>query len=417
MNSNTLAFPSHRFPLLVSLIALGIATLADTAYAQSTVNKEQLDPVIVTAAGVGTDPLTTPASVTVITGQELEKGNFVDLTDALRNVPGVAVAGGAGAENIYLRGLPAEYTLILIDGKRLNSRAARTNGSGGVDQYFMPPASAIDRIEIVRGPMSSLYGSDAMGGVINIITKPSSGQWTGSLSVEATVPKHDEDSSERQQSFYLNGALIDNTLGLQVWGRHLDRSPSERIEIGRIVGQDKRDIEDINARMIWTPSFNNEFMFEVAKNDMETEASNETIIENPRRSASLGYDGQLGRWHVISSAYREEAEQSISRSRTNRKPEITTSILDTKASTDYAWHGAHELTLGSQWKEDELEDQNLGLGSTQQEAFSNVQWALFAEDIWALTPTFDLTTGARYTHDERFDGEVTPRVYGLWALS
>lgn len=409
--------PFSRLPLLLSAAALSGSALSCTAHADDAVPAERLAPMVVTAAGVETDPLTAPASVTVITGEELEKESFVDLTDALRNVPGVAVAGGAGAENIYLRGLPAEYTLILIDGKRLNSRAARTNGSGGVDQYFMPPASAIERIEIVRGPMSSLYGSDAMGGVINIITKPSSGQWTGSLTVEATVPEHDEDSSERQQSFYLNGSLIDDTLGLQVWGRHLDRSPSERMEDGRAVGQDERDIEDINARLTWTPSFNHELTLEVAKNDMETDSGNDTITENPRRSASLGYDGQLGRWHLIGSAYREQAKQRISSSRTNREPEITTSILDAKASTDYAWYGTHELTLGSQWKEDELEDQNLGLGSTRQQAFSNVQWALFAEDIWTLAPPFDLTTGARYTHDERFGGEVTPRVYGLWALS
>ncbi len=412
--------PPLRLPLLFTAAVLGGGSLAATAQTADAESPLNLGPVVVTAAGVETWTLTSPASVTVIAGEELEKSSFVDLTDALRNVPGVAVAGPADGENIFIRGLPSEYTLILIDGKRLNSRAARTNASGGVDQFYMPPASAIERIEIVRGPMSSLYGSDAMGGVINIITKRFSSGWTGALTVEATVPEQGEDSSERQQSFYLNGALIKDTLGLQVWARHLDRSPSEREENGRVVGQDERNIEDIRVRLAWIPSVLHEITLEVAQNELESisdSQGSEAIFDNPRRSASLGYDGQLGRWSVVGTAYREEAEQQISISRTNRNPEITTTVLDAKASRNYNWAGGHMITLGGQWREDELADQNLGLGSTDQEDFSNFQWALFAEDIWSMTPTFTLTTGARYTKDERFGGEVTPRVYGLWEVA
>src|SRR3546814_10078892 len=65
----------------------------------------------------------------------------------------------------------ASYTLILVDGKRVSTRETQTNGSTGTDQSWVPPLEAIERIEVVRGPMSSLYGSDAMGGVVNIITR------------------------------------------------------------------------------------------------------------------------------------------------------------------------------------------------------------------------------------------------------
>ncbi|WP_407815695.1 TonB-dependent receptor plug domain-containing protein, partial [Staphylococcus aureus] len=92
---------------------------------------------------------------------------YRDLTDALREVQGVSVTGIANEKDVFIRGLPGAYTLILVDGKRQSTRDARTNGNSGFEQSFVPPVSAIERIEVVRGPMSSLYGSDAMGGVIN----------------------------------------------------------------------------------------------------------------------------------------------------------------------------------------------------------------------------------------------------------
>ena len=83
----------------------------------------------------------------------------------------------------------AKYTLILIDGKRQNSRETRTNSDSGVEGGWTPPLSAIERIEVVRGPMSSLYGSDAMGGVINIITRKVPSEWGGEIRMDSTIQK------------------------------------------------------------------------------------------------------------------------------------------------------------------------------------------------------------------------------------
>src|SRR5690606_23975299 len=79
--------------------------------------------------------------------------------------------------------------------------------------------SAIERIEVVRGPMSSLYGSDAMGGVINIITRKVADVWSGSVTVDGTLQQHSEYGNSGQVSFYGSGPLIQDKLGLQIWGR------------------------------------------------------------------------------------------------------------------------------------------------------------------------------------------------------
>ncbi len=134
--------------------------------------------MVVTAAGFEQRVEDAPASITVIEGEELRPKSYRDLGDAVRDVEGVTVNGGTDEQDISIRGMPGDYTLILVDGKRQSARESRANGNSGYEQSFVPPAAAIERIEVVRGPMSSLYGSDAIGGVINVITREGRGAWT-----------------------------------------------------------------------------------------------------------------------------------------------------------------------------------------------------------------------------------------------
>ena len=108
------------------------------------------------------------SSVTVITAEELRASGVHWLSDALATVAGVVVArtGGPGAAtSVFLRGTNSNHTLVLVDGMKANSP------STGAYDFSKIPASAIERVEIVRGPQSVLYGSEAIGGVINIITR------------------------------------------------------------------------------------------------------------------------------------------------------------------------------------------------------------------------------------------------------
>lgn len=152
-----------------SFISLAIlSAMAASAYAQD-------ETMVITASGYEQKLTNAPASISVINQQELQTKNYSDLGEALSGLEGVDVRGGTGKTgglDISIRGMPGNYTLILIDGIRQNASSDATpNGFDTLNTAMMPPLSAIDHIEVIRGPMSTLYGSDAMGGVINIITK------------------------------------------------------------------------------------------------------------------------------------------------------------------------------------------------------------------------------------------------------
>lgn len=188
-----------RAPLALALASV----LAQTAYAAPDPLPESeepvaaagatvLDSVVVTASGFEQVVREAPASISIITREDLETKPWHGLAEALADIEGVDVGNAVdktGAPSIAIRGMPADYTLILIDGRRQNAAGNVTpNNFGGTANNFIPPLSAIERIEVIRGPMSTLYGSDAMGGVVNIITRrpADDGQLLGG-SVSGTV--------------------------------------------------------------------------------------------------------------------------------------------------------------------------------------------------------------------------------------
>jgi vitamin B12 transporter len=126
----------------------------------------------------------TGSSISVVKGETLATSNPGSLVDALRTVPGLDISesGGPGSTtNIRLRGANTGQTLVMIDGIRINDPTA---ASGDFDFAMFAP-SAIERIEVLKGPQSALYGSDAMGGVVNIITKKGTGPAQFNVRTEA----------------------------------------------------------------------------------------------------------------------------------------------------------------------------------------------------------------------------------------
>ncbi len=128
--------------------------------------------------------------MTVITREDLDKHQVESVADALRTVPGLTVTanGGRGAlTSVFPRGGESDYSLVLVDGVQANSFG------GGFDFANLPVAN-IERIEIVRGPQSALYGSNAIGSVIRIVTRQSgapaaSASWKAAASIRSARPR------------------------------------------------------------------------------------------------------------------------------------------------------------------------------------------------------------------------------------
>jgi len=156
-------------PLLsASLLMLGSAPAALAAVEDLT----EIDPIVVTASRVPETADQTLASVTVIEREEMDRRQSQTMADVLRGLPGVGITsnGGLGhTTNVYLRGTRPDHVLLLVDGVKLGS------ATSGFIPWQSIPLGQVERVEVVRGPRSSLYGSEAIGGVVQVFTRRGDG--------------------------------------------------------------------------------------------------------------------------------------------------------------------------------------------------------------------------------------------------
>jgi vitamin B12 transporter len=162
--------------MTVRRVALAAAVLAgagsDDLFGQETRDTTRLAPVVSTATRIPVPQAAAPVAVTVITGESLRSRGITHVADALREVPGAALAqtGSAGAQTaLFLRGGESKYVKVLVDGVPVNE-------GGGAFDFGTLTTHNVERIEIVRGPASVLYGSDAVTGVVQIFTRRGRGR-------------------------------------------------------------------------------------------------------------------------------------------------------------------------------------------------------------------------------------------------
>jgi vitamin B12 transporter len=194
---------------------LGALLVPALAFAQADVPYE-LDPVVVTATAAPQPQSETLAAVTVIDRAAIERAQATDIAELLRFVPGVELGrnGGPGqVTSVFLRGGESNHTLVLIDGQRINPATA-----GGAALQNIEPGM-IERIEVLRGPRATLYGSDAIAGVINIITRATDGP-----RLEASIRGGADDT--REASLGLGQRWGNNYLSLDAQHEQTDGIPT-----------------------------------------------------------------------------------------------------------------------------------------------------------------------------------------------
>lgn len=175
------------------------------------------DEIVVTATRTEKAIDDAPATISVVTGTDLRRRPVQDLAQALENEPGIVINGvGMTRRGISIRGMSNEHVLTLVDGLRINDAAA---DMAHVDfDLGWVPSIAIDRIEVVRGPLSALYGSEALAGVVNVITRRPTKRWEASAL--GMVGLHDGSGGDTVQTSALIGGPVSDTLGVVAWGEY-----------------------------------------------------------------------------------------------------------------------------------------------------------------------------------------------------
>ena len=425
--------------LLVST-GLGALVFATSVSAQTRTALETstVEDVVVTASGFEQRVTQAPASITVVPRREIQEQRATSIAEVLANVEGVDVGsavGKTGGQTINIRGMGSDYTLVLIDGRRQNTAGSVTpNGFGETSSSFLPPVSAIERIEVVRGPVSTLYGSDAMGGVVNIITRKVGDVWGGSASANYTLQGDDDFGDLWGGDFYANGPLVKDLMGLAVRGSYLTREQSA-LKFANVDGVEtpvsgfgrsstENEIWTLGGRLTLTPHADHDLWLDVdvsrqwydnAKGQMGTNTTAGgygDALEFNRDQYALAHNWRLP-FGVLESNLSFGRTETIGRIIPNgvagaggaRDLVSENTIFDTKLFSQ--WRN-HTFTVGGQYWDAEMVD---GVAPT---TFEHTQWALFAEDEWRFTDSLALTLGARHDDHSVFGAHFSPRAYLVW---
>lgn len=451
----------HSLALLVNLGIYGVALPLHAEEAASTQTSSDGETMVVTAAQQN---LQAPG-VSTITADEIRKNPPArDVSEIIRTMPGVNLTGNSTSgqrgnnRQIDIRGMGPENTLILIDGKPVTSRNSVRLGWRGErdtrgDTSWVPP-ELIERIEVIRGPAAARYGNGAAGGVVNIITKKSDGEWHGSWDTWLDAPEHKDEGSTKRTNFNLTGPL-GGDVSFRLYG-NLDKTQADAWDINQghqsertgiyadtlPAGREGVENKDINGVLRWdfAPMQSLEFESGYSRQnnlyagDTQNTNSNDLVKENYGKETNRLYRQTYsvtwnGGWdNGITTSNWAQYEHT----RNSRTPEGlaggTEGIFDPNASQkfvdidldDVLLHSEvnlpfdflvnQNLTLGSEWNQQRMKDMasnsqtflggNIpGYDSTDRSPYSKAEiFSLFTEDNIELTDTTMLTPGLRFDH-------------------
>lgn len=414
-----------RRPTLKSLLAASaLASIAMPAAAQKPITIE--DEIIVTASRVPQTRLSVGSAVDVLDEDDIKSRQHTFISDLLRDLPGMAVSQGgqAGAlTQIRMRGAEANHTLVIVDGIE-----AGDPFNAGEFEFAHLLSGGVSRLEVLRGPQSALWGSDAIGGVINVVTGPSStveGAWAegfaeggsfgtargsvsagtasargsirGSLAyadiqgISASTTDPEKDGYENLTAALFATFDVTDTLTLSVSGRHINASSD----------QDSQD-----------------FTFGSPTQGFVVDSDDERKSDRLYGRAVADLSLLEGRWtHQLSAALTDTENESLSGGAFSfgskgRKWDVEYQTGYTFDSGDSATHAVTGLV---EYEDLTYENRGAGGGPENQRQTGN-QWSAAIEYRLGLADQVFLSGALRRDDNQRFDNETTYRLTAAWAI-
>ncbi|EML8147371.1 TonB-dependent receptor [Campylobacter jejuni] len=414
--------------LLCFLILSGALLKAEEKY--------QLNDVVVSASGFEQDLVDAPASISIITKEELEKKPIKDIGEAIGDIPGVDVTmNKTGTYDFSIRGFGSSYTLVLIDGKRQSvANGFYDNGFSGSESGYLPPLSMIERIEVIRGPASTLYGSDAVGGVINIITKKNPDKTEANIEFNTLLQQHSNHYGNAGGfNAYVATPLIEDTLSISARLKYYDKATSDlkwptpvwnssqqRPDNYQIASHSPGAFTSLGfgSRFNWTVNDKNNIYFDIERyiNEISVNSTSSRAIKSERQlfkdNIVLNHDGN----------YDFGSTNSYLQYGSTKDKELHSQIWVGEGKVVLPWnlgqYGNLVNTFGARIDYEMLKNDQASAGSQiRGKNLDQTTVALYGENEYFITDDLIFTTGLRYIYSDLFDSEFTPRVYLVYRLN
>lgn len=406
---------SGRPPLAFPLLATASLLTPFAASAQSGEPSIALDEVVVSPTGVPTPARETASAVTVVTAQEIERQQRRTLPQALAAVPGlnlVQTGGPGGQSSVFMRGTNANHVKVLVDGIEMNDPSA-PNRAFDFGQML---TSDIERIELLRGPQSGLYGANALGGVIAITSKRGEGPPKLSASVEAGS------YGSFKQSLGLSGGndRFDYAFGVSHFrSDSTPATPPGLVPAGRRRNPNSYDNWSYSARLGarltdtlsvgWVGRYSDGQLLFTGDSGFPSRPDSFRSSQNYRQAFTRGevvWDPLDGRF--VSRFGLSYGNQH----RSNRAPDaagmLGLPIANLGERSKLDWRGDLRLTsgqmlaMGLQYETERLDSGTLAASSGNKGAF--LEW----QSSWS--ERFFTVANIRYDHDDEFGGHTTYRI-------
>ncbi len=367
----------------------------------------EFDEITITANLTETERRNAGTALTIITAAEIEKRNVRDVSDLLRTVPGIQVTanGGRGqTSNVSIRGGNTSHTLVLIDGVRANSNTVGSYDFSGIQ------VDNIERIEILRGPQSSLYGSEAIGGVISIFTS----KGAEGFKVRGVVEAGTDQSAHVSVSTAGGGEIGDFSISLghdeadQIFAaRETDNHETDPFRNSSVSGRFGLNLPhelrlDVTGRYLNGESEFDGFMFGVGAVDGEntrnieeyqlTAKAEMPLTDRIKQTAGIGYH-----------------DNSVDGVDTGFKFEFLVDTLEFWSQSDIVITDSALLSLGYKRRDENGENKNTFSDGTNTDAFYG-QLQIQAYD------SVSVAVGIRNDNHSEFGGETTYRASGAWQI-